>query len=176
MPDSRDDGPDESVDLVPLNTQFVDVPGAIEKLKVNLESRNRGKFFTTPDEENAQLFFRTSAAGTNTPTYEPVMQLQLDSKGNPVKDDQGNLKVKPVIISYRQADSFSTAFEKAEDVRDTSLRVPAGVEGIVVDVKVLTRKGARAKTKEEQQEEHKQVTELRHKYAEQQTQIMLFIE
>ncbi|MBI4354730.1 MAG: DNA-directed RNA polymerase subunit beta [Candidatus Omnitrophica bacterium] len=51
--------------------------------------------------------------------------------------------------------------EKAEDVRDTSLRVPAGVEGIVVDVKVLTRKGARAKTKEDQQEEHRQIEAMR---------------
>ncbi len=32
--------------------------------------------------------------------------------------------------------------EKASDVRDTSLRVPPGVEGTVVDVKIFTRKGA----------------------------------
>ncbi|MBI3312177.1 MAG: DNA-directed RNA polymerase subunit beta, partial [Candidatus Omnitrophica bacterium] len=51
--------------------------------------------------------------------------------------------------------------EKAEDVRDTSLRVPAGIEGIIVDVKVLTRKGAQAKTKEEQQEEHRQMEAIR---------------
>jgi len=51
--------------------------------------------------------------------------------------------------------------EKAEDVRDTSLRVPAGVEGIVIDVKMLTRKGARQKTKEEQQGEHKQIAAIR---------------
>lgn len=57
--------------------------------------------------------------------------------------------------------------EKAEDVRDTSLKVPAGVEGIVVDVKILTRKGARPKSKEEQQEEHKQITVIRENYAEQ---------
>ncbi|MBI4340764.1 MAG: DNA-directed RNA polymerase subunit beta, partial [Candidatus Omnitrophica bacterium] len=54
--------------------------------------------------------------------------------------------------------------EKAEDVRDTSLRVPAGVEGIVVDVKVLTRKGARAKSKDEQQQEHQQIEEIRTQY------------
>jgi len=54
--------------------------------------------------------------------------------------------------------------EKAEDVRDTSLRVPAGVEGIVVDVKILTRKGARAKSKEEQQEEHQQIEAIRKNY------------
>jgi DNA-directed RNA polymerase subunit beta len=57
--------------------------------------------------------------------------------------------------------------EKAEDVRDTSLRVPAGVEGIVVDVKILTRKGARPKTKEEQQEEHRQLEAIRKESASQ---------
>ncbi|MBX6423723.1 DNA-directed RNA polymerase subunit beta [Thermosulfurimonas sp. F29] len=31
--------------------------------------------------------------------------------------------------------------EKASDVKDTSLRVPAGIEGIVVDTKVFTRRG-----------------------------------
>ncbi|MBI3398695.1 MAG: DNA-directed RNA polymerase subunit beta [Deltaproteobacteria bacterium] len=31
--------------------------------------------------------------------------------------------------------------EKAEDVKDTSLRVPPGVEGIAIDVKVFSRKG-----------------------------------
>jgi DNA-directed RNA polymerase subunit beta len=51
--------------------------------------------------------------------------------------------------------------EKAEDVRDTSLRVPAGVEGIVIDVKILTRKGARPKSKDEQQQEHKQIEAIR---------------
>ena len=56
--------------------------------------------------------------------------------------------------------------EKAEDVRDTSLRVPAGVEGIVIDVKVLTRKGARVKTKDEQQEEHRQLDLLRNDFGE----------
>ncbi|MFN3406119.1 MAG: DNA-directed RNA polymerase subunit beta [Caldimicrobium sp.] len=43
--------------------------------------------------------------------------------------------------------------EKARDVKDTSLRVPAGIEGIVIDTKVLTRKGVekdiRAKAKED---------------------------
>jgi len=57
--------------------------------------------------------------------------------------------------------------EKAEDVRDTSLRVPAGVEGIVVDVKILVRKGARPKTKEEQQEEHRQIEQIRKQSAQQ---------
>ena len=44
--------------------------------------------------------------------------------------------------------------EKAKDVKDTSLRVPAGIEGIVIDTKILTRKGiekdSRAKQKEDE--------------------------
>ena len=55
--------------------------------------------------------------------------------------------------------------EKAEDVRDTSLRVPAGVEGIVIDVKILTRKGARPKTKAEQQQEQEQIEAIRKTYS-----------
>ena len=31
--------------------------------------------------------------------------------------------------------------EKAGDVKDTSLRIPHGIEGIVIDVKVLSRRG-----------------------------------
>ncbi len=61
--------------------------------------------------------------------------------------------------------------EKAEDVRDTSLRVPAGVEGIVVEVKVLTRKGAKPKTKEEQQEEQHQIEAIREEYGEKITKL-----
>jgi DNA-directed RNA polymerase subunit beta len=45
--------------------------------------------------------------------------------------------------------------EKAGDVRDTSLRVPPGVEGIVIDTKIFTRKGAekdrRSQTIEEEE-------------------------
>lgn len=43
--------------------------------------------------------------------------------------------------------------EKAGDVRDTSLTVPPGVEGTVVEVKVFSRKGGKSKTKEEVQKE-----------------------
>ena len=32
--------------------------------------------------------------------------------------------------------------EKAEDVKDTSLRVPPGIEGVIIDAKVFSRKGA----------------------------------
>jgi DNA-directed RNA polymerase subunit beta len=46
--------------------------------------------------------------------------------------------------------------EKASDVKDTSLRVPHGIEGVVIDAKVFTRRGAekdkRAKEIEEAEE------------------------
>src|SRR3989338_3451796 len=61
--------------------------------------------------------------------------------------------------------------EKAEDVRDTSLRVPAGVEGIVIDVKILTRKGARPKTNAEQQQEQEQIEAIRKTYSNQITRL-----
>ena len=45
--------------------------------------------------------------------------------------------------------------EKAEDVKDTSLRVPPGIEGVVIDARVFSRKGAekddRAKSIEERE-------------------------
>ncbi|MGB4549137.1 MAG: DNA-directed RNA polymerase subunit beta [Syntrophales bacterium] len=47
--------------------------------------------------------------------------------------------------------------EKAGDVRDTSLRVPPGVEGTIIDAKIFTRKGAekdrRSQTIEEEETE-----------------------
>ena len=58
--------------------------------------------------------------------------------------------------------------EKAGDVRDASLSVPPGVDGVVVDVKVFSRKRARPTTKEELSAELKQIEEVRHYY---QTQI-----
>ncbi|MBI3320413.1 MAG: DNA-directed RNA polymerase subunit beta, partial [Candidatus Omnitrophica bacterium] len=51
--------------------------------------------------------------------------------------------------------------EKAGDVRDASLTVPPGVEGIIVDVKVFSRKKVRAKTKEEIAEEQGKIDEVR---------------
>ncbi len=47
--------------------------------------------------------------------------------------------------------------EKAGDVRDTSLIAPPGVEGIVVDVHVFSRREARSKTKEERTQEIKEI-------------------
>jgi DNA-directed RNA polymerase subunit beta len=47
--------------------------------------------------------------------------------------------------------------EKASDVKDTSLRVPHGIEGVVIDAKVFTRRGSekdkRAKEIEEEEEQ-----------------------
>lgn len=54
--------------------------------------------------------------------------------------------------------------EKAGDVRDASLTVPPGVEGIVVDVKVFARKESAAKTKEERRDENKEITEIKDRF------------
>ncbi len=50
--------------------------------------------------------------------------------------------------------------EKAGDVRDASLTVPPGVEGIIVDVKVFARKESASKTREEKREENKEVDHI----------------
>ncbi len=50
--------------------------------------------------------------------------------------------------------------EKAGDVRDASLKVPPGVEGIVVDVKEFVRKSSKAKSREEKKLENQQVREV----------------
>ncbi len=57
--------------------------------------------------------------------------------------------------------------EKAGDVRDASLTVPPGIEGIVVDVEVFSRKEARSKTKEERAKEFKEITKLEEFYSNQ---------
>ncbi|MCI0525290.1 MAG: DNA-directed RNA polymerase subunit beta, partial [Acidobacteria bacterium] len=54
--------------------------------------------------------------------------------------------------------------EKAGDVRDASLTVPPGVEGIVVDVKVFARKESRAKTRDERRQELKEIEEIKTRY------------
>ncbi|HNV86911.1 MAG TPA: DNA-directed RNA polymerase subunit beta [Candidatus Omnitrophota bacterium] len=54
--------------------------------------------------------------------------------------------------------------EKAGDVRDASLTVPPGVEGIVVDVKVFARKEAKAKTREEKRQELQEIDEIKERY------------
>jgi len=57
--------------------------------------------------------------------------------------------------------------EKAGDVRDASLKVPPGVEGIIVDIKEFSRKSSKAKSREEKKIENQQVREIE-KYIEQQ--------
>ncbi|MBU3912068.1 MAG: DNA-directed RNA polymerase subunit beta, partial [Candidatus Omnitrophica bacterium] len=57
--------------------------------------------------------------------------------------------------------------EKAGDVRDASLTVPSGVEGIVVDAKVFSRKGQKSKSKDELQKEHKDIQKIRTEYEKQ---------
>ncbi|MFH1783218.1 MAG: DNA-directed RNA polymerase subunit beta [Candidatus Omnitrophota bacterium] len=54
--------------------------------------------------------------------------------------------------------------EKAGDVRDASLTVPSGVEGIIVDTKVFSRKGQKSKSKEELKKEQKDIQKIRVEY------------
>ncbi len=54
--------------------------------------------------------------------------------------------------------------EKAGDVRDTSLIVPPGVEGVVIDVHVFQRKDRGRKTKEEKTKELAKIRELKAYY------------
>ncbi len=54
--------------------------------------------------------------------------------------------------------------EKAGDVRDTSLIAPPGVEGIIVDVRVFSRREARSKTKEEKTLEMKEIKAIEESY------------
>ena len=54
--------------------------------------------------------------------------------------------------------------EKAGDVRDSSLVTPPGVEGIIVDVRIFSRRDARSKTKEERTLEMKEIRTLEGTY------------
>ncbi|UCF81817.1 MAG: DNA-directed RNA polymerase subunit beta [Acidobacteriota bacterium] len=55
--------------------------------------------------------------------------------------------------------------EKAGDVKDTSLRIPPGIEGVVMDVRVFTRRGAK-KDRRTQEIEEDQVMRLEQSKAE----------
>ena len=57
--------------------------------------------------------------------------------------------------------------EKAGDVRDASLTVPPGVEGIVIETKVFSRKGQESKTKEVRAKELKEVEAIKKFYQDQ---------
>jgi DNA-directed RNA polymerase subunit beta len=54
--------------------------------------------------------------------------------------------------------------EKASDVRDTSLAVPPGVEGVVVDVHIFQRKDRGRKSKEEKTSELARIKEIKAYY------------
>jgi DNA-directed RNA polymerase subunit beta len=54
--------------------------------------------------------------------------------------------------------------EKAQDVRDTSLVVPPGVEGVVIDVHIFQRKERGRKPKEEKSKELAKIRELKEYY------------
>jgi len=56
--------------------------------------------------------------------------------------------------------------EKAADVRDSSLVVPAGTEGIVIDTKMFSRKDKVYATEEEKAEERERIEELTAEYNE----------
>ena len=56
--------------------------------------------------------------------------------------------------------------EKAGDVRDASLTTPPGIEGIIVDVEVFSRKEMRTRTKEEKADELKKIAEVAKSYEE----------
>ncbi|HEC69102.1 MAG TPA: DNA-directed RNA polymerase subunit beta [Candidatus Omnitrophica bacterium] len=55
--------------------------------------------------------------------------------------------------------------EKAADVRDTSLRVPPGVEGVVTNVEVFQRKEKGRKSKKEKTEELRRLREIEEYYS-----------
>ncbi|MFH1868269.1 MAG: DNA-directed RNA polymerase subunit beta [Candidatus Omnitrophota bacterium] len=57
--------------------------------------------------------------------------------------------------------------EKAGDVRDASLTVPPGVEGVVVDVRIFSRKAHRPRGKEELTKELAQIDEIKKYYGSQ---------
>jgi DNA-directed RNA polymerase subunit beta len=61
--------------------------------------------------------------------------------------------------------------EKAGDVRDASLVVPPGVEGIVTEIKVFSRKGQEAKSKETKAKELKEIESIKAFYESQIKQI-----
>ncbi|HIE14332.1 TPA: DNA-directed RNA polymerase subunit beta, partial [Candidatus Bathyarchaeota archaeon] len=56
--------------------------------------------------------------------------------------------------------------EKAADVKDTSLRVPPGVDGVVINVEVFQRKDRGRRSKKEKTEELKRLKEIEKYYRE----------
>lgn len=63
--------------------------------------------------------------------------------------------------------------EKAADVKDASLIVPPGTEGVVMDVKVFSRRDRLSKTDEEMVEEASRIKDIHKEFREQEDQLML---
>ncbi len=63
--------------------------------------------------------------------------------------------------------------EKAADVKDASLIVPPGTEGVVMDVKVFSRRDRLSKTDEEMVEEASRIKDIHKEFRDQEDQIML---
>ncbi len=61
--------------------------------------------------------------------------------------------------------------EKAGDVRDASLTVPPGIEGVIIDTKVFSRKGQETKSKEVKAKELKEIEGIKASYETQISQI-----
>ncbi|HXV19079.1 MAG TPA: DNA-directed RNA polymerase subunit beta, partial [Candidatus Omnitrophota bacterium] len=61
--------------------------------------------------------------------------------------------------------------EKAGDVRDASLTVPPGVEGVIIETKVFSRKGQESKTKEMRAKDNKEIEKIKEFYEAQIQQI-----
>ena len=63
--------------------------------------------------------------------------------------------------------------EKAADVKDASLTVPPGTEGIVMDVKVFSRRDRLSKTDDELVEEATRVKDIHHEYKDKEAEILI---
>lgn len=63
--------------------------------------------------------------------------------------------------------------EKAADVKDASLTVPPGTEGVVMDVKVFSRRDRLSKSDEELVEESSRIKDMQREYRERQTELRM---
>ena len=63
--------------------------------------------------------------------------------------------------------------EKAADVKDASLTVPPGTEGVVIDVKVFSRRDRLSKTDDELVEEAVRVKDIHKEYKEKETELLM---
>lgn len=63
--------------------------------------------------------------------------------------------------------------EKAADVKDASLTVPPGTEGVVMDVKVFSRRDRLSKTDDELVEEASRIKDIHHEYKNKEAELLL---